>query len=291
MKKSNYSSAIIVSEIKQNLKTSSEFYSRFIESNTLFSLDTVRNAEFLKKGWSENVIHKDVVAKEPEENFTFVMNFKNAELLIIEAALSGEDVYLRPVTLTFSSTSKRIGEFEVRYGRFSQHIIKVPKEFRKPGIVIVGKVKKTDKDTKVFIKSFTATTSEIVTDSFQESIFELERMKRDSNQILQFLDMHKNPEHLLPAGSQSNIIKKIGKKVVKVLVKIPPVKKVTNSLVLKRLVLKLIRPFTTPQIQFNQYMLELITLQSKRFDKLEEMLLSSLKVKNKKNEKKDSSVR
>jgi hypothetical protein len=110
---------------------------------------------------------------------------------------------------------------------------------------------------------------------FQESLFELERIKRDTNQLIQVLEWHKNPELLLPADSKKNLVKRIVKKSFKIAAR--PFKRFSDALIIKRIVLKMIRPFTTPQIMFNQYLLEIIQLQTKRNEKLEELLLTMMK--------------
>ncbi len=284
----DYSAAEIVEDAKKQLKTASELYEKYLESEALFHVDTVTNAEFLRKGWSQNTIHNDLVAKEATGTFAFVMNLKDAECIVFQAALQGDDVYVHPATITFSAGSTELGKVEIRYSQFSQYLLTVPEETRKSHVVIKGSIEKDD-STKVLFRYFTATKKEVTADSVRGSLFELEKMKRDTNQLIQILSMHKNPEHLLPASAQRRGLKKVAKKMAGVMAKIPPVKKILKSLILKRIVLKLIRPFTTPQIQFNQYMVELLQLQTKRLDKLEQIFLSNLEV-DPHHEKKNSST-
>lgn len=275
--KSTYSSSEIVADVKNHLKTSSDLYERYIEANASTVVDPVSNAEFLKKGWSNNIVHKDTVVKQVDDGFSFVINLKSAEELIITAALSGDDLYLRPVKLTFSAGKIKFGTVELRYNHFAKYTFPVPKECRKEHLEVVGKVERSHKDTDVVIRSIVSVNKQVLSNYFQENLFELERIKRETQQLLQFLEVHKNPEMLLPASQPRNPIKRAIKKGAKLVA--PLFKPVMKSLLLKRIVLKMIRPFTTPQIQFNKYMLEVITLQEKRNDKLEELLLSTINEK------------
>jgi len=270
-KPSTFSATEIVKDVKLHLKTASDLYDRYIEAQATSTLDPVMNGDLLREGWSDNVIYHDTVVKQVKNTFSFFLSLKDAKQIIITVALDGEDLYLHPVTLTFFAEKKEIGSVTLQYTHFAKYTISIPKQFQSERH-ITGVVSKANVSSQVYIRSITAVASEILANSSEESLFELEKLKRDSTQLIQFLELHKNPELLMPADTRKKSWKKIVKKYA-----FPLFKRFSNSILLKRIVLKMIRPFTTPQVIFNQYLLEIIQLQTKRNDKLEEMLLSAVK--------------
>ena len=195
----SYSSETIVNDVKGQLKTASDLYERYIESNASFIIDPVTNSEFLKVGWSENIVHKDTVVKAVEDEFSFVINLKNEEEIIVNVALKGDDLYLQPVKLTLSLNKIILGTVELRYNHFSKYTFTIPKVIKETHATITGKVNKTDKSSIVLIRSITAVNSKVLTDYFHESLFELERIKRDTTQVLQFLESVVTKEILVVA--------------------------------------------------------------------------------------------
>ena len=72
----SYSSEKIVQDVKKHIKTASDLYEQYIEAHASLMIDPVTNAEYLKEGWSDNIIHNDTLVKKVEDTFSFVMNVK-----------------------------------------------------------------------------------------------------------------------------------------------------------------------------------------------------------------------
>jgi hypothetical protein len=135
----SYSSEKIVHDIKQHLKMASDLYESYLESQATFMIDTVTNAEFLRKGWSNNLIYQDTVVKEVEDNFSLLMNLAETQELVITAALKGEDLYLHPAKVTFFIKQKEVGTIEIKYTHFSKYSFSIPKEYRNEAVTIEGR--------------------------------------------------------------------------------------------------------------------------------------------------------
>ncbi len=275
-KKIGFLSTKIVKNIKDNIRQRELLYEKYLEDNAISNVDPIVNKEFLLKGWSESVIHQNEIVRTVSEEFSFIINLKDAKKLVIIAALIGKEPYLSPIHLTLKINNKIVGKTELRYSHFFHYSFNIPKQLRKRNARVEGVIRKTDVSTEMGIRSISSYTKFMELESLQETVIDIQKMKRDTDHLLQVLDWHKNPEYLLPAEKSKKLtVKKIIKKSLLFLAR-PLIN--SDSLILKKIVLKMIRPFSTPQIIFNKHLTEILTLQAKRIEKLENLVISSIKI-------------
>ena len=264
-----FTSKEIVSDIKTNLKTHDHLYLQYLEDHALTSIDPVKDSEYLKAGWSKNVIVDDEISRFVDDKFSFLIDMTRAHWLVITASVIGEDLYLHPPTLSLRFNDDEIGKMKLRHSVYHHYYFKIKKDFRRVG-VINATLQRSDKKTKVIIRMIAAYV-DISRGDWDITLNELSVMKRDANQLLRVLDWNKNPEYLMPADQRAKLLKKI------ILRLLHPI---SDSTLIKKIVLRVIRPFTTPQMEFNKYLVDLLNLQSMRLDKLENFIM--LMIKNKK---------
>lgn len=250
------SSKEIVSEIKKSVKQRNPIYEKYLQDNAIFYLDPVENNEFLGSGWGENSIINNEVVKEVGKKFSYIIDISYATEMMIEATLQVDNPFLNSAKLTISVDDKEIGTEEIRHSHFHSYTFKLPKSASNRKVTVKGSVDFSKPGSKLFIRLIAGHNMEMSVDQIERSLtMEINQSRLNFEHMVKVLEWHKHPELLMPANAKLKFLKKI--------------------------VLKIIRPFTTAQIAYNNYAIDTLNSLNDRLNKLEDISLLLLQMKKK----------
>lgn len=246
----------IVDEVKKGLKRKNPLYEKYLQDHAIFYLDPVENNEFLGDGWGENIILNHEIVREVKKQFSFYIDVSYAQEMVVEASIQIDNPFLNAATLELFIDDKSIGKEIIRHSHFHTYTFALPKTSKNKKVKVTGNVEYSKNGSKLFIRHIAGHNVEMSVDQIEQNLhMELNQYRMSFEHMIKVLEWHKHPEMLMPADAKLKIFKKI--------------------------ILKLIRPFTTAQVAYNNYVVDTLSTLNNRLNKVEEITLLLLQMRKK----------